>query len=315
MAIRLLEMKRILKDTGSIYLHCDNTMGHYLKLLLDVIFGENNFRNEIIWCYRQGGRSNTDFSRKHDTIFRYSKTGNLIFNADAIRVPYEGTGGYQTSGKGVLNKQTGTIYKPNVLGKIPEDWWDIPAIPPTSAERIGYPTQKPLALLERIIKASCPEGGIVLDPFCGCATTCVAAEKLERNWIGIDISKKAFELVKIRLRKEIANPNALFQHKNTLLFRDDIPHRTDIDAKKLTGKYKKEIKINLYGNQAGICAGCKDHFRIENLAIDHIIPQAKGGFDNEDNLQLLCTYCNSIKGDRPMEYLLSKIEEVRRTIS
>ncbi|MGL4563085.1 MAG: DNA methyltransferase [Brevinema sp.] len=200
-------------------------------------------------------------------------------------------------------------YKGVPIGNL---WIDINL--PIGDERVGYPTQKPLALLERIIHASCPEGGIVLDPFCGCATTCVAAEKLDREWIGIDISKKAFELVNIRLHKEVANPEKLFQHKNPLIFREDIPDRTDRDAKKLIGRYKKEIKTQLYGTQAGVCAGCKDHFLIENLAIDHIIPQAKGGSDHEDNLQLLCTYCNSIKGDRPMEYLVGKIAEIRKKI-
>lgn len=112
---------------------------------------EVNFRNEIIWCYRQGGRGKTTFAKKHDTIFFYSKSNDYAFNGDAIRIPYHGSGGYQTSDKGTVIK--GKRYKPNPDGKIPEDWWDIPAIPPMSKERVGYLTQKPLALLERIIKS------------------------------------------------------------------------------------------------------------------------------------------------------------------
>ncbi|MGL4560909.1 MAG: DNA methyltransferase [Brevinema sp.] len=376
MAIRLLEMKRILKDTGSIYLHCDNTMGHYLKLLLDVIFGETNFLGEIIWKRTSSAQKGSQFESKTwgtnvDSIFSYSKTSsyslktireitqeeinqkfflqdektgeryyddsshlwrnqgmgvrpNLCYEWKGFKNPHPS--GWRLSKErleeeyqkgNIVIKDNGKLerrkylkdYKGVPIGNL---WVDINL--PIGDERVGYPTQKPLALLERIINASCPEGGIVLDPFCGCATTCVAAEKLGKEWIGIDISKKAFELVNIRLHKEVANPEKLFQHQNSLIFREDIPDRTDRDAKKLIGKYKKEIKTQLYGTQAGVCAGCKDHFRIENLAIDHIIPQAKGGSDHEDNLQLLCTYCNSIKGDRPMEYLVGKIAEIRKKI-
>ncbi|MGL5955029.1 MAG: DNA methyltransferase [Brevinema sp.] len=323
MAIRLIELKRVLKDTGSIYLHCDNTMGHYLKLLLDVIFGHQHFRNEIVWCYTGPSSGKTkQFPKKHDSIFWFSKGEEWLFDGNNIRIAYKSLNSDKGKNAKIWGSE-GVLQDPEVRelylkrGKLPFDWWDdIPSgghISPK--ERLGYPTQKPLALLERIIKASCPEGGIVLDPFCGCATTCVASEKLGKEWIGIDISKKAYELVNIRLHKEIANPEALFQHKNVLTFREDIPDRTDIDTKKLVGKYKKEVKIKLYGLQAGNCAGCSDHFRIENLAIDHIIPQAKGGSDNEDNLQLLCTACNSIKGDRTMDYLVGKILEIRKRFS
>lgn len=200
MAPRLIELHRVLKKTGTLFLHCDPSASHYLKLLLDAIFGYNRFRNEIVWCYRQGGRSNKMFGRKHDIIFFYSKSSkyNYTFNADDIRIPYHGTGGYQTSGKGVTNKN-GKTYKPNPKGKIPEDWWDIPAIPPMSKERIGYPTQKPLSLLERIITACSNKNDIILDPFCGCGTAIVAAEKLGRKWIGIDITHLAITTIKDRL--------------------------------------------------------------------------------------------------------------------
>ncbi|MBA7532881.1 hypothetical protein ES705_25111 [subsurface metagenome] len=196
MCIRLVELKRVLKDTGSLYLHCDSTASHYLKILLDMVFSKINFRNEIVWCYRQGGRGQRSWARKHDTILYYVKGKDWIFNGDSVRVPYEGTGGYVSKGRNIVG---GKEYKLNPLGKIPEDWWDIPALTPTSKERLGYPTQKPEALLERIIKASSNEGGVVLDPFCGCGTTVVVAQSLKRKWIGIDITHLAINLMKWRL--------------------------------------------------------------------------------------------------------------------
>jgi site-specific DNA-methyltransferase (adenine-specific) len=198
LAVRLIELHRVLKPTGSLYLHCDPTASHYIKIVLDEIFTPANFRNEIIWCYRQGGRSNRIFGRKHETIFFFTKTGDWLFNADAVRIPYHGTGGYQTSGKGVTI--SGKVYKPHPEGKITEDWWDIPSLPPMDKERLGYPTQKPLALMERIIGASSPKKGTVLDPFCGCGTTIDAAQHLERHWLGIDVTWLAIDLVEKRLK-------------------------------------------------------------------------------------------------------------------
>lgn len=198
---RLVLMRELLSKRGSIYVHIDWHVGHYVKLILDNIFGKENFRNEIIWCYRQGGRSESNYSQKHDTIYWYSKSNSQwIFNGDSVRIPYEGTGGYQTSGKGVVIN--GKVYKPNELGKIPEDWWDIPAIPPMSKERIGYATQKPEALLERIIKASSNEGSIVLDVFGGSGTTAAVAERLNRRWIIIDNNPKAINTITNRLNKD-----------------------------------------------------------------------------------------------------------------
>ena len=185
-------------------------------------------------------------------------------------------------------------------------WVDIPFV-----NNPMYPTQKPLELLERIIEASSLDNAVILDPFCGCATTCVAAEKLGRQWIGIDISEKASDLVKLRFRNEVSSPDDMFQFDNKLIFRTDIPARTDIDIIKLTGKYKKEVKEKLYGKQYGLCSGCKQYFNFVHFEIDHIIPRSKGGADAEDNLQLLCNYCNKVKADRDMAYLLAKIDELR----
>ncbi|MFC4558364.1 DNA methyltransferase [Virgibacillus kekensis] len=200
MAPRLLELYRVLKPDGVLFLHCDPSSAHYLKLLLDAVFGFRNFENEIIWCYRQGGRGKRNFAKKHDTLFFYAKNDNYTFNSDEIRIPYNGTGGYVNNNNG--NVVNGKRYKPNPKGKIPEDWWDIPALTPTSKERVGFPTQKPVALLERIILATTDEDDVILDPFCGCGTAIVAAQRLKRKWIGIDVTHIAIHTIKERLNNE-----------------------------------------------------------------------------------------------------------------
>ena len=211
MAIRLIECRRILKETGSLYLHCDPTMSHYLKLLLDCIFGEANFRNEIIWCYTGPGKVTTHFKRKHDVILFYAKSNAHIFNTDMARVPHKrqtiSTGATSlAAGNRTLQEAQAMEAKSLERGKLLEDWWDnIGAGSHISKnERTGYPTQKPLALLRRIIEASSNENDIIFDPFCGCATSCIAAEQLNRQWIGIDVSIKAFELVKGKINERSA---------------------------------------------------------------------------------------------------------------
>ncbi len=225
MAIRLIECQRVLKDTGSLYLHCDPTMSHSLKLLLDCIFGEKNFRNEIVWSYKSGGVSKKWFGRKHDIILLYSKSKNYNFNSLKYNRVVDKSKGYDPRIDYSINEK-GESYRINIMRDV---WEDIGIISPNSKiERTTYPTQKPLALLERIIKASSNEGDIVLDPFCGCATTCIASEKLNRGWIGIDVSIKAYELVKERLQKEVANPKNLFDYKKELNFYTEPLKRTDV---------------------------------------------------------------------------------------
>ncbi|BBM89661.1 hypothetical protein COTS27_01367 [Spirochaetota bacterium] len=267
MAIRLIEMRRILKDTGSIYLHCDNTMGHYLKILMDIIFGEKNFRNSIVWGYSHGGKGKRDFARKHDIILRFVKSNQFFFNGNAVG--FERQTGKKSKGGRLGIDELGRPYQDKIVkktkkvyryyldeGKIPEDYWtDINSLQAGDKERTGYPTQKPLALLERIIKASSHEEDIVLDAFCGCATTCIAAEKLKRQWIGIDVSVKAYELVKKRLKEEVANPNNLLQYNKEIVFSTDPPRRTDQNGddaliKKYVyiishPKYKGEYKVGI----------------------------------------------------------------------
>jgi len=170
MTPRLLEMHRVLKDSGSLYLHCDPTASHYLKLILDRIFGTRNFRNEIVWSYRTGGASRRHFARKHDTIFFYTKSDNYLFNPQKERIYYEKP--FFSPAKDAEGRYYADVFT--------RDCWEIRAVINVSKERLGYATQKPLALLERIIKASSNEGDIVLDPFCGCGTALVAAHKLNR---------------------------------------------------------------------------------------------------------------------------------------
>ena len=181
-------------------------------------------------------------------------------------------------------------------------WDDIRPIQAQSQERTGYPTQKPLELLERIIKASSNEGDVVLDPFCGCATACVAAEKLGRRWIGIDLSPKAAELVNMRLQQAMGG---LFHH-GYVTARTDIPRRTDIEKP----KPYRENKHILFGQQEGLCNGCRGDFPFKLYEVDHIVPQSKGGTDHLGNLQLLCGHCNKIKHDKPQEYLLARLKEL-----
>ena len=153
-------------------------------------------------------------------------------------------------------------------------------------------------MLRRIIDTSCPPEGMVLDPFCGCATACVAAHDLTRHWTGIDISPKAYDLVKRRIEQ---GGGLLYN----LIQRTDVPNRTDIGK---IPKYNSPAnKTKLYGDQGGDCAGCEEHFLPQNLTIDHIIASTSGGTDHIDNLQLLCGNCNSIKGNRGMEYLMTRL--------
>jgi len=207
MAIRLVELHRVLKPTGSLYLHCDPTASHYLKMILDCLFGAGNFRNELVWCYETGGRAKSNFPRKHDIIFWFGKTKDCKFYYDAVALQRDPS----TMHEPILTDEDDRPYQRNVKngkeyryyldkGVLPNDWWiDLQALNPSAKERLGYPTQKPLTLLERILQASSNPGDIVLDPFCGCGTTIHAAQKLGRIWVGIDITPLATTLIKSRL--------------------------------------------------------------------------------------------------------------------
>ena len=292
MAQRIIEMHRVLKDSGSLYLHCDPTASHYLKLLLDYVFGKNNFRNEIVWHYQTGGASKRHYSKKHDVVFFYSKSENYHIDFSNVRMP--------RTEKSLARAQNpkGARIAAEDIDKIPTDVFvDIQALNPMAKERTGYPTQKPLALLNRIIAASSNEGDVVMDPFCGCATTCVAAQNLGRNWIGIDVSDVAVNLISERLNYT-GDAKNLFTDFDAI---STLPARTD--RKELDWDNKK-ARQHFFKTQKGKCNGCGAQFpEPRHFHVDHIYPKSKGGAMVLENLQLLCGSCNSIKGNRPMEYL------------
>lgn len=201
MSIRLIELHRILKLNGSLYLHCDPTASHYLKIILDAIFLPENFKNEIIWSYRTGGSSKKTYAKKHDCILFYTKSKNYTFNTQkekAYTKSKDRRPGVINYGQGKAEFFQDEIGVYNYVNM--RDVWEIPYINSQSKERLGYPTQKPLELLMRIIQASSNKNDVVFDPFCGCGTTVHAAQKLNRNWIGIDITHLAIGLIEYRMK-------------------------------------------------------------------------------------------------------------------
>ncbi len=195
---RIEALYPLLMDNGSFVLHLDWRTSHYARVILDEVFGYQGFMNEIIWHYTGGGRSRNRFSCKHDTLLWYSRGKKPVFNIDSIRVPYKKTSGYA---KGGIKAASGKRYMPDPKGTPVDDVWDIPIINPMSKERVGYPTQKPLFLLERIISALSCEGDLVGDFCFGSGSTLVAAETLNRKWIGADISESAVNCFLQRIKK------------------------------------------------------------------------------------------------------------------
>lgn len=356
-AVRLLEMRRILKPTGSIYLHCDPTASHYLKLLMDGIFGNSGFVSEVIWKRTSAHSGTKGWGPVHDTILCYGGGPKFLWNptfqpydpeyvekfyrhnddnglyrigdltASGQRngesgMPWRGIdpGGRHwapsrsfpggetlpTSTHAALDAldEMGRIHWPERPGGKPgfkrylhempgnalqDVVTDIRPLSHASKERTGYPTQKPLALLDRIIRASSNPGDLVLDPFCGCATTLVAADRLQRQWAGIDLSPLAIKLVNERIKAD----RGLWGGAIEL---DQPPNRTDLGK---LPNYRTH-RHRLYGEQEGVCPGCDTHFPFRIMEVDHILPKSLGGTDHPDNLQLLCSACNRSKGGRTM---------------
>ena len=362
MAVRLIEMYRILKPTGSIYYHCDPTMSHGIKLIMDCIFGGSNFRNEIS-NERNDPKPGRGFHKQRDVILYYSKSGNFTYNEiyedatppKSMNYKKDEKGEYYlewTVGragrrvkdfdewKGYFSPK-GFLYKRETMQKFEDDglmvympdgeprfkkyWngrvcsnsWSFRTKQMTKEEDTKYPTQKPLALLERIIKASSNEGDVVLDPFCGSGTTLVAAEIAtdasgkrlsRRNWIGIDMSTNTPDLIRERLKKQSKLHNDDWIQRLT---EADTPVRTDIKGEIIPEPWPTDFKRKLFETQEKKCAfeKCTSRdrgdgtLRIEDLSVDHIRPRSQGGLSTKGNLQLLCKDCNSVKGDRGMEYL------------
>lgn len=341
MAVRIMELHRILKDTGSLYLHCDPTMSHYLKMVLDAIFGTVNFRNEVVWKRTDAHNDGRRYGKITDSLLFYSQSNSYTWNelyrpysneyvekeyryrdeygrykhADLTAESLSG-GGYEYEFHGhhrvwkrslesmLELERSGRLHIPKKKNGIPrykiylDDmpgillqnvWTDIHKV--SGKEKLQYPTQKPLALLERIIQSSSNEGDWILDPFCGCATACSAAERLNRKWVGIDISPKAVELVNARLVSE-AGIEKWTKGAGVVVQRTDIPIRK--------GNRSKNIKHQLFGQQEGRCNLCRHEMDFRHMEIDHVVPTAKGGPNDDTNLQLLCGHCNRVKSDGTM---------------
>ena len=349
MAVRLLEMRRVLKPTGSIYLHCDDAAGPYLRLLMDGVFGRANFRTQIVWkrssAHSDGRQGRRQHGRIQDIILFYTAGREWTWNpqfvpysddyiARTYRYIEDGSGRRYTLGditgpggaaKGcpeyevmgvtrfwryseaemqrlikagrIVQARPGTVprYK-RYLDEMPgvplqDIWTDIVPVQGQSKERMGYPTQKPVALLDRIIRSSSNPGDLVFDPFCGCATALVAADRLQRQWAGVDLSPLAVKLVEQRIA---ADQGDMPWGGVTALTAP--PKRTDLGD---LPNYRTH-RHRLYGEQEGVCAGCDTHFPFRVMDVDHILPRSQGGTDHPDNLQLLCSGCNRSKGGRTM---------------
>ena len=307
LGVRLLEMHRVLRDDGSIYLHIDHTAHAYVKALMDGIFGRENFQNELVWYYSGGGASKRRWARKHDTLLYYSKSNSWTFNVDEVRQPHKWDKGQRRADGSSRDYE---------LGKIPDDVVVLNGVMPWAKERTGYPTQKPLALYDRIIKASSNPRDFVLDPFAGCATIPVVAERLGRQWIGIDIWDAAHQMVLDRLQFEGL---AIEGKSDKLISLGDVhystaaPVRSD-DAEvaapvlKLKSKRRKEppgprqtraeMRAVLMEENGMMCEGCDRIFDdARYLELDHNTPRSSGGINHISNRLLLCGPCNRVKSD------------------
>jgi len=287
---------------------------------VDAVFGKDNFKNEVVWCYKENENATKHFPKKHDNLLFYSKTKDATFNvlrgepteAQLKRYNHIADGERYAYMKGKMRKLEG--------GAKIRDWWTIPIA--QIAERTGWATQKPLALLQRIIKASSNEGDVVLDPFAGCATCCEAAEIEARQWVGIEACEEATNIIQDRL--DAADLGSLGRSMPRAIIRRSAPCRTDADAappekpkpKRTTRNYKTiENLQHLYWKQGGDCNGCGGNYHYKDFHHDHIHPRSKEGGDEIGNLQLLCGHCNSTKGNRDMESLWERLYEQQLPIS
>ncbi|MYC81519.1 MAG: hypothetical protein F4X19_05425, partial [Acidobacteria bacterium] len=311
---------------------CDTTMSNYLKLLMHAIFGAHNFRNEVSWSYRGREMHTTKkFNAKHDTVLFYAQSPAAYVRMKAVAIPYDRAERLKMLRRKIHVDDDGREWVWETRGQasgqqpykrlvddivaqgrpLNDVWEDLQFLRGNHPERTGYPTQKPLKLLERIIKASSDEGDIVLDPFCGCATTCVSAEMLGRQWAGIDIELKARDLVLERLQRQADEALLAGGSFPEIHHLTRPPKRTDPDAPSRS----RDIKQVLYRRQEGRCAGqCGADSQgrkldLDLFEVDHIVPRSKGGADVDDNLQLLCPTCNRRKGSRTMAHLLSLTSE------
>ena len=317
LSVRLLECHRVLKRTGSIYLHCDHAANAYIRMAMDAIFGHRNFRNEIVWYYKTGGTSKRWFSRKHDTIFLYSKSGDYTFVPQKEKSYLAHKYGFSNV---TIEQDEKGFY--TMVGM--RDVWDIPALRGNQPENTGSPDQKPLALYERIILASSNVGDLVLDPFAGCATTIMAAHHQQRRWVGIDRRKDAryhivcrmadipaAERAKLEQRPDLADwlTGQLAQYEahfsivapvrtdNGEMAGPDLPPVYVADERsKLRHAEMHAILWQQFGKQCWACDFVAPW--PEYLELDHVNPKSDGGSNHLDNRALLCRPCNGKKGNR-----------------
>jgi len=303
MAPRLIEMHRVLKPDGSIWLHCDPFANGYLRMLLDAVFGSRLMRNEIAWCYTGPGSPRMkQFNRKHDTIYWYSRGHEWTFNADAVRLEHHDKtlANYKPGLQGSGHADT-----PLRMGKVPESWWleqkgnGLAIAARQKKQYVGYPTQKPIALLERIIIAATNPGDVVLDPFCGCVTACIAAQKHERQWIGVDIEPLAVKLCRRRLRDELG----LFDETQELTDPPTLTEERQLELIPRNQRLRLELWQRMQAEaetETPACSGCGRAPGMDYMEVDHIIPRSRGGEHTWDNVQLLCGPCNRSKGNKTM---------------
>lgn len=235
---RLYLMKELLSDTGSIYVHLDWHVGYYLKIIMDEIFGKENFRNEIVWAYTSGGAGDTTFAKKHDLIYFYTKSNSYKFEQQRYRRYVDKSKGYDPRIKYYYDEEVGQEYRLNILSDV---WSDIGIISPNAFERTGYATQKPEALLERIIKASSNENSIVADFFGGSGTTGAVAEKLGRRWIMSDFGKPSTMIMRKRLIDQEAKP---FLYQAVGDYQKEVLHSTK-EFKRIGDL--SQVVLNLFG--------------------------------------------------------------------
>ena len=330
MAVRLIECHRVLKPAGSMYLHCDHTANSYLRMLLDAIFGETHFQNEIVWTYGLGGSSPKRWSRKHDTLLFYTKSDVFTFTKPTQPATSQRMKGQQ---KGMT------------------DVWSIPSLNNQAKERTGYPTQKPVAIAELIIGASSAAGDLVLDPFAGCAYVPVAAERLSRDWIACDISPRAMTVLRRQFEKfgyavDGQAPEGVLANEGITLARADVticgpnelPTRTSPDEdvvaveplpeptyKTPASIFSREEMLQYLlklSNWRAWCCGFANwkigpdgtpviEQTTRNFELDHIEPRSKEGRNEIDNRAPLCPSHNSLKGNRSisLQELRSEIED------
>lgn len=280
---RLKEIHRVMKNTGSIYLMCDEDANTYIRGLLDLVFGKDNFINEIVWCYGLGGSSNRRLSNKHDTILLYAKSKNYYFNK--LKVP-----------------ATSNRMKGQMKGML-DFWDDISALNNMANERTGHRTQKPRKLFERMIMLSSRENDLVCDPFMGSGTTASACETLNRNWIGFDLCKKSGDLAISQIKKL----GILFDKEPDSIITTEIPIRSDYENMTSEQVKPEKIKDDLYDEQKGLCAATGVFLPRIFMTIDH-----KDGDHNNNkrsNLQLMAGSMNSKKNKTPVWEFDRKMEK------